>query len=165
MLTLDATISQTIPAFVIYNFLCLCYEYLGGENSILNEIQGKELQRSWYTGTCCLPKIHYDIQVGAGFCVCVCVCYTHFQCVIHTLPGCNTLREVCYTCFKCVIGMWVDGFTCLCRWGVLDSTFNVLVWLGFCYDSLAENWRHKNPPFISEMTPLFHFDDFSERSI
>lgn len=56
------SIRDVYEAFVIYNFLCLCYEYLGGENSILNEIQGKELQRSWYTGTCCLPKIHYDIQ-------------------------------------------------------------------------------------------------------
>lgn len=56
------SIRDVYEAFVIYNFLCLCYEYIGGENCILNEIQGKELQRSCIHMTCCLPKIHYDIQ-------------------------------------------------------------------------------------------------------
>ena len=81
---------------MIYNFLCLCYEYLGGENSILNEIQGKELQRSWYTGTCCLPKIHYDIQVGF---VCVThtssVCYTHTSSVLYTPGSVLYMLQVC----------------------------------------------------------------------
>jgi len=31
-------------AFVIYNFLSLCYEYLGGEMSILSEIRGKPIK-------------------------------------------------------------------------------------------------------------------------
>jgi len=31
-------------AFVIYNFLSLCYEYLGGESSIMAEIHGKPIQ-------------------------------------------------------------------------------------------------------------------------
>lgn len=56
------SIRDVYEAFVIYNFLCLCYEYLGGENSILNEIQGKPLCRSWLHMTCCLPKVDYDIQ-------------------------------------------------------------------------------------------------------
>lgn len=31
-------------AFVIYNFLSLCYEYLGGESAIMAEIRGKPIQ-------------------------------------------------------------------------------------------------------------------------
>lgn len=30
-------------AFVVYSFLSLCYEYLGGESCILSEIRGREL--------------------------------------------------------------------------------------------------------------------------
>jgi hypothetical protein len=30
-------------AFVIYNFLSLCYEYLGGEGTIMSEIRGKPI--------------------------------------------------------------------------------------------------------------------------
>lgn len=33
-----------ITAFVIYNFLSLCYEYLGGEMSILSEIRGRPIK-------------------------------------------------------------------------------------------------------------------------
>jgi len=45
-------------AFVIYNFLSLCYEYLGGESAIMAEIRGKPIQ--W-------------VQ-PFSLCVCVCVC-------------------------------------------------------------------------------------------
>lgn len=31
-------------AFVIYNFLSLCYEYLGGESAIMSEIRGKPIK-------------------------------------------------------------------------------------------------------------------------
>lgn len=31
-------------AFVIYNFLSLCYEYLGGESAIMAEIRGKPIE-------------------------------------------------------------------------------------------------------------------------
>lgn len=31
-------------ALVIYNFLSLCYEYLGGESSIMSEIRGKPIE-------------------------------------------------------------------------------------------------------------------------
>lgn len=31
-------------AFVIYNFMSLCYEYLGGEGNIMSEIRGKPIQ-------------------------------------------------------------------------------------------------------------------------
>ena len=40
-------------AFVIYNFLCLCYEYLGGEGNIMSEIRGKPIKGDWTTGPLC----------------------------------------------------------------------------------------------------------------
>ena len=40
-------------AFVIYNFLCLCYEYLGGEGNIMSEIRGKPIKGDWATGPLC----------------------------------------------------------------------------------------------------------------
>jgi len=33
-----------LTAFVIYSFLSLCYEYLGGESSIMSEIRGKPIK-------------------------------------------------------------------------------------------------------------------------
>lgn len=33
-----------VTAFVIYNFLSLSFEYLGGESAIMSEIQGKPIQ-------------------------------------------------------------------------------------------------------------------------
>jgi len=32
------------PAFVIYNFLSLCYEYLGGESAIMAELYDKQIK-------------------------------------------------------------------------------------------------------------------------
>lgn len=49
------------PAFVIYNFLSLCYEYLGGEGNIMSEIRGKPIKSSCMYGTCCLGGIHLHI--------------------------------------------------------------------------------------------------------
>ncbi|KAG8184580.1 hypothetical protein JTE90_005195 [Oedothorax gibbosus] len=48
-------------AFVIYNFLSLCYEYLGGEGNIMSEIRGKPIRSSWLYGTCCLRGKTYTI--------------------------------------------------------------------------------------------------------
>jgi len=50
-------------AFVIYCFVCLCFEYLGGEGSILHEIQGKPVKHAgkWYLWTCCFADREYDI--------------------------------------------------------------------------------------------------------
>lgn len=36
--------SGLFTAFVIYNFLSLCYEYLGGESAIMSEIRGKAIE-------------------------------------------------------------------------------------------------------------------------
>lgn len=35
---------RSSSAFVIYNFLSLCYEYLGGESAIMAEIRGKPIE-------------------------------------------------------------------------------------------------------------------------
>lgn len=48
-------------AFVIYNFLSLCYEYLGGESNIMTEIRGKPVKSSFWYGTCCLSGKNYTI--------------------------------------------------------------------------------------------------------
>jgi len=48
-------------AFVIYNFLSLCYEYLGGEGNIMTEIRGKNIRTSYITCTCCLAGQSYNI--------------------------------------------------------------------------------------------------------
>lgn len=48
-------------AFVIYNFLSLCYEYLGGESNIMTEIRGKPIKSSFWYGTCCLSGKNYTI--------------------------------------------------------------------------------------------------------
>lgn len=48
-------------AFVIYNFLSLCYEYLGGEGNIMSEIRGKPIKSSCLYGTCCLTGKTYTI--------------------------------------------------------------------------------------------------------
>jgi hypothetical protein len=33
-----------MTAFVIYNFLSLSFEYLGGESAIMSEIRGKSIE-------------------------------------------------------------------------------------------------------------------------
>jgi len=48
-------------AFVIYNFLSLCYEYLGGEGNIMTEIRGKPIKSSYFYCTCCLAGHSYNI--------------------------------------------------------------------------------------------------------
>lgn len=55
------TIRDCYEAFVIYNFLSLCYEYLGGEGNIMSEIRGKPIRSSCMYGTCCLAGKTYTI--------------------------------------------------------------------------------------------------------
>ncbi|CAF3357420.1 unnamed protein product [Rotaria sp. Silwood1] len=54
-------IRDCYEAFVIYSFLSLCYEYLGGEGAIMAEIRGKRIERSWWTCTCCISNQEYTI--------------------------------------------------------------------------------------------------------
>ncbi|KAJ8915760.1 hypothetical protein NQ315_004572 [Exocentrus adspersus] len=55
------TVRDCYEAFVIYNFLSLCYEYLGGEGNIMSEIRGKPIRSSCWYGTCCLNGKTYTI--------------------------------------------------------------------------------------------------------
>ncbi|XP_037047502.1 transmembrane protein 184B-like isoform X1 [Bradysia coprophila] len=55
------TVRDCYEAFVIYNFLSLCYEYLGGEGNIMSEIRGKPIKSSCLYGTCCLGGKTYTI--------------------------------------------------------------------------------------------------------
>ncbi|XP_069593070.1 transmembrane protein 184B isoform X2 [Ranitomeya imitator] len=70
------TVRDCYEAFVIYNFLSLCYEYLGGESNIMTEIRGKTIESSCIYGTCCLWGKTYSIgflrfckQATLQFCV------------------------------------------------------------------------------------------------
>ncbi|XP_059835773.1 transmembrane protein 184A isoform X1 [Hypanus sabinus] len=70
------SIRDCYEAFVIYNFLSLCYEYLGGESAIMSEIRGKPVKTSCLYGTCCLVGMTYSIgflrfckQATLQFCV------------------------------------------------------------------------------------------------
>lgn len=57
-----ATVRSCYEAFVIYNFLRLCLAYLGGETAVMNEINGKPMERSCLDGTCCFPPMTYSIR-------------------------------------------------------------------------------------------------------
>ena len=71
------TIRNCYEAFVVYNFLSLCYEgYLGGEGAIMADIKGKPIRTSWLTCTCCLASSLYSIgtlrfckQATLQFCI------------------------------------------------------------------------------------------------
>lgn len=56
------SIRDWYEAFVIYNFISLCYEYLGGESNIMSELRGKPIKNNWYYGTCCLTNRSYTIE-------------------------------------------------------------------------------------------------------
>ncbi|PAA87002.1 hypothetical protein BOX15_Mlig001298g2 [Macrostomum lignano] len=56
------SVRDMYEAFVIYNFLSLCYEYLGGENNIMSEIRGKPIKWSCFYCTCCFAGKPYTIE-------------------------------------------------------------------------------------------------------
>ncbi|XP_063727540.1 transmembrane protein 184B-like isoform X3 [Symsagittifera roscoffensis] len=69
-------IRDCYEAFVIYSFLSLCYEYLGGESAIMAEIRGKPIAATCRNCTCWLNGLQYTIsflrfckQATLQFCV------------------------------------------------------------------------------------------------
>ncbi|XP_067316756.1 transmembrane protein 184A-like isoform X1 [Anolis sagrei] len=70
------SVRDCYEAFVIYSFLSLCFEYLGGESTIMAEIRGKPIVSSCTYGTCCLQGMSYSIgflrfckQATLQFCI------------------------------------------------------------------------------------------------
>lgn len=70
------SVRDCYEAFVIYNFLALCYEYLGGEGAIMSQLRGKIIRRSLVYGTCCIAGREYTItflrfckQATLQFCI------------------------------------------------------------------------------------------------
>ncbi|XP_014651124.1 PREDICTED: transmembrane protein 184A isoform X2 [Ceratotherium simum simum] len=70
------SVRDCYEAFVIYSFLSLCFQYLGGESAIMAEIRGKPIRSSCFYGTCCLRGRSYSIgflrfckQATLQFCV------------------------------------------------------------------------------------------------
>ncbi|XP_060799070.1 transmembrane protein 184A [Neoarius graeffei] len=70
------SVRDCYEAFVIYNFLSLSFEYLGGESAIMAEIRGKPIPSNCIYGTCCLAGMSYSIgflrfckQATLQFCV------------------------------------------------------------------------------------------------
>jgi hypothetical protein len=54
------TIRDCYESWVIYNFLALCLAYVGGAGNVANRADGREVEPSWLTGTCCLPPLPVD---------------------------------------------------------------------------------------------------------
>ncbi|XP_069503737.1 transmembrane protein 184A [Ambystoma mexicanum] len=70
------SVRDCYEAFVIYSFLSLCFEFLGGESAIMSEIRGKPIRSSCFYGTCCLQGMSYSIgflrfckQATLQFCI------------------------------------------------------------------------------------------------
>ncbi|XP_061065266.1 transmembrane protein 184A isoform X2 [Eubalaena glacialis] len=70
------SVRDCYEAFVIYSFLSLCFQYLGGESAIMAEIRGKPIRPSCFYGTCCLRGMSYSIgflrfckQATLQFCI------------------------------------------------------------------------------------------------
>ncbi|XP_005397864.1 PREDICTED: transmembrane protein 184A isoform X1 [Chinchilla lanigera] len=70
------SVRDCYEAFVIYSFLSLCFQYLGGESAIMAEIRGKPIKSSCFYGTCCLRGMSYSIgflrfckQATLQFCI------------------------------------------------------------------------------------------------
>jgi hypothetical protein len=47
---------------VIYSFLTLLYDYLGGEGAIINAINGMPINGTYATWTCCLSGTPFSLK-------------------------------------------------------------------------------------------------------
>lgn len=57
-----ATIRDCYEAWIIYNFMSLCLEYVGGPGAVEIKMQGVILMPSWAACTCCLPPLQVNGQ-------------------------------------------------------------------------------------------------------
>ena len=55
-------VRDVYEAFVIYSFMMLCFEYLGGKNIVLYKLRDNEFKKSYITCTCCVSNISYNIK-------------------------------------------------------------------------------------------------------
>ncbi|XP_027937842.1 transmembrane protein 184B-like [Vigna unguiculata] len=54
------SIREIYEAWVIYNFLSLCLEWVGGPGAVVLSLSGRNLKPSWFLMTCCLPPVALD---------------------------------------------------------------------------------------------------------
>ncbi|KAH0436770.1 hypothetical protein IEQ34_026341 [Dendrobium chrysotoxum] len=54
------SIREVYEAWVIYNFLSLCLEWVGGAGAVVVSLSGRMLKPSWSLMTCCFPAIPLD---------------------------------------------------------------------------------------------------------
>eukprot|EP00232_Nephroselmis_pyriformis_P031295 CAMPEP_0182855026 /NCGR_PEP_ID=MMETSP0034_2-20130328/1600_1 /TAXON_ID=156128 /ORGANISM="Nephroselmis pyriformis, Strain CCMP717" /LENGTH=348 /DNA_ID=CAMNT_0024985927 /DNA_START=92 /DNA_END=1135 /DNA_ORIENTATION=+ len=54
------TIRDCYESWVIYNFLSLCFAYVGGPGAVVVHMNGQSIRPSWMWGTCCFPPIPVD---------------------------------------------------------------------------------------------------------
>eukprot|EP00040_Diaphanoeca_grandis_P034049 m.209572 g.209572 ORF g.209572 m.209572 type:complete len:426 (+) comp33044_c0_seq1:228-1505(+) len=55
-------VRNVYEAFVIYVFVSLCFEYLGGEAALLGSLDGRMNVPKWITCTCCMQPFPYGLQ-------------------------------------------------------------------------------------------------------
>nr|XP_043622691.1 transmembrane protein 184B-like [Erigeron canadensis] len=54
------SIREIYEAWVIYNFLALCLEWVGGPGAVVLSLTGRVLKPNWCLMTCCFPPIPLD---------------------------------------------------------------------------------------------------------
>lgn len=54
------SIREVYEAWVIYNFLSLCLEWVGGPGAVVLSLSGRVLKPNWCLMTCCFPPIPLD---------------------------------------------------------------------------------------------------------
>uniref|UniRef100_A0A3B3VL85 Transmembrane protein 184a n=1 Tax=Poecilia latipinna TaxID=48699 RepID=A0A3B3VL85_9TELE len=96
------SVRDCYEAFVIYNFLSLSFEYLGGESAIMSEIRGKPIQSSCLYGTCCLVGMSYSIGF-LRFCKQVSLICLLLSCTHGITPMLRQIFKCCSTSSQCSV--------------------------------------------------------------
>jgi hypothetical protein len=53
-------VARSYESWIIYNFLTLCFAYVGGPGAVTTAQEGKTIHPSCLHGTCCLPGLQID---------------------------------------------------------------------------------------------------------